>query len=333
MCNDICNVAVTNDMQASALIQGATATKTHTGGLWLDWDDYRFVDALARSGSVRGAARELNVNASTVTRRLDGLESRLGVALFTRSQRGMLLTQEGQEAVERLAVVRDELQQIERGIKGRDMRLEGRLRVAVPDVLAVHFLMRDLAQFTTQYPGIDLVLLPGYLNLNVAAGEADIAIRATEMPAESLVGRPLSRIALAVYGSRDYLRDRFAADQAEGVPWIDWAARGEVMSLYARLRERHFPQAKVHLRCNQIFMQHVAIREHMGLGVLPCIVGDADASLQRVPGVPSHPGPMLWLLTHPDLRSARRVQAFMTFVRDVFERRAEELADPADAES
>ncbi len=57
-----------------------------------DWDDYRYFAAVARNGSVRGAATRLGVNASTVTRRLDALEDRLGVMLFTRSQRGLQIT-------------------------------------------------------------------------------------------------------------------------------------------------------------------------------------------------------------------------------------------------
>ena len=68
-------------------------------------------------------------------------------------------------------------------------------------------------------------------------------------------------------------------------------------------------------------MQHAALRANMGLGILPCLLGEADEQLFRLPQMPVQEGPMLWLLTHPDLRNTRRIQVFMAFVRDLFARR------------
>lgn len=291
----------------------------------MDWDDYRFMESIARQGSVRGAAQALGVNASTVTRRLEGLEQRLGVLLFTRSQQGLKITDEGVEVVERLQQIGDQLRDIEVSLKGRDQRLEGRIRLAIPDVLAVNFLLNELAEFTDTYPGIDLELMPGYQNLDPARGEIDIVIRATETPPEAMVGRPLARVALAAYGSRRYVEHIGGVGDGSGASWVDWAAPGEVMTLYGQLRELHFPRAHVHLRCDQVLMQHAALRANMGLGILPCLLGDADDLLCRLPQMPVHEGPMMWLLTHPDLRNTRRIQVFMAFVRDLFSRRQLEL--------
>ena len=89
--------------------------------------------------------------------------------------------------VERLQQIGDQLRDIEVSLKGRDQRLEGRIRLAIPDVLAVNFLLNELAEFTDTYPGIDLELMPGYQNLDPARGEIDIVIRATETPPEVVV--------------------------------------------------------------------------------------------------------------------------------------------------
>ena len=203
----------------------------------MDWDDYRFMESIARQGSVRGAAQALGVNASTVTRRLEGLEQRLGVLLFSRSQQGLKITDEGVEVVERLQQIGDQLRDIEVSLKGRNQRLEGRIRLAIPDVLAVNFLLSELAEFTNTYPRIDLELMPGYQNLDLARGETDIAIRATETPPEAMVGRPLARVALAAYGSRRYVEHIGDVGDGSGAAWVDWAAPGEVMTLYGQLRE------------------------------------------------------------------------------------------------
>jgi DNA-binding transcriptional LysR family regulator len=291
----------------------------------VNWDDFRYFSAIARTGSVRGAAEQLGVNASTVTRRLDGLEQRLGVMLFTRSQQGLKITTEGAEVVQKVDAVGEQLRDIQTTLRGRDQRLEGRIRVAVPDVLAVNFLLADLAPFTERYPGIELELMPGYQNLDISAGETDIAIRATDSPPEDMVGRPLNKLALAAYGSKQFVADHQVLVELEGQAWIDWATEGEVMTLYAGLREQYFPGVHVHIRCDQVFMQHACIRANMGLGILPCYVGDNDDALLRLPHMPAQAGPTIWLLTHPDLRGAKRVQVFMEFVREVFTRRENEL--------
>jgi DNA-binding transcriptional LysR family regulator len=197
----------------------------------------------------------------------------------------------------------------------------------MPDVLAVSFLLADLAPFTEQYPNIDLHIMPGYQNLDLRAGHTDVAIRATEHPPEDMVGRPLSRIALAAYGSRQYVAEHEVLVDCSNAAWIDWARRGEVMSLYREQQQTYFPTVRTHVRCDQIFMQHACIRAHMGIGILPCFVGEEDETLMRLPHMPVHAGPNLWLLTHPDLRGARRVTVFMEFIRDVFANRQHELLE------
>jgi len=97
------------------------------------------------------------------------------------------------------------------------------------------------------------------------------------------------------------------------------------MALYEGKRREHFPGVRLRVRCDQIFMQHACISAHMGLGILPCFIGERDESLMRLPHLPVFASPMLWLLTHPDLRGSRRIHVFMEFVREVFVRREPDL--------
>ena len=186
----------------------------------MNWDDFRYFAAVARTGSVRGAAQQLGVNPSTVTRRVEALETDLGVLLFTRSAKGLHITPEGADVVQQVDQVGEQLREIESNLKGRDQRLEGRIRVAVPDVLAVSFLLADLAPFTEAYPAIDLELMPGYQNPDLRAGEMDVALVATDHPPEDMVGRPLSRVALAAYGSW-YVSDGVYLDGIISYGWSD----------------------------------------------------------------------------------------------------------------
>ena len=122
----------------------------------MDWDDVKYFSVVARTGSVRAAANELGVAASTVTRRLDHLEQRLGVVLLNRTPRGLSLTAAGDEVVAQVSQVESQLGQIELQLKGKDQRLAGTVRLAIPDAIAVSFLMEDLVRFNEQYPEIEI---------------------------------------------------------------------------------------------------------------------------------------------------------------------------------
>lgn len=295
----------------------------------MDWNDYHYFSTIAHAGSVRGAAKNLNVNPSTVTRRLEALESHLGVLLFARTAQGLRMTPEAAAVLSRVDTVAGQIDEVETILFGTDQRLAGRIRIAVPDVLAVNFLLADLAPFMEEYSDIDLEFVPSYEGLTLSPGQIDVAIRATENPPQDMVGRPLTQIALAAYASHDYLASHPGVDTGTGsIPtaWVDWAIEGETKSLYEQLQARYFPAAHIHIRCNQIMMQYSCMQASMGVGILPCFLAEADPKLVRLKQMPVQGGPTMWLLTHPALRKARRVQVFMQCLREVFAQRKDELA-------
>jgi DNA-binding transcriptional LysR family regulator len=291
----------------------------------VNWDDFRYFAAVARHGTVRGAAQSMSVNPSTVTRRIEQLEHDLGILLFTRSQHGLALTREATGVLPLVNGIADQFQTVESSLRGLDQRLEGKLRIAVPDVIATSFLLEELALFAARYTAIDIELVPGFQAQDLGTGGIDLAIRATERPPDHLVGRPLTPVALAAYGARHYVAEHQVMVSCAGAAWIDWAAQGEIMQLYAKLREKFFPDVHVHLRCDHIQMHHTAVRANMGLAILPCLLADADPELIRLPHMPVQKSPMLWMLSHPDHRGSRRLQVLMDFLREVFKARQDSL--------
>jgi DNA-binding transcriptional LysR family regulator len=287
----------------------------------MDWDDYRYFVAVVERQSVRGAAGLLGVNASTVTRRLDRLEEELGVLLFIRSPRGLTITTEGVEVAQRTEQIADQFRVMASALKGRDQRIAGRIRIAVPDVLASRILLSAFPAFTMRYPDIDLELIPGYQNIDLEAAQADIVIRVTNDPPESMIGRNYGPLALAAYAAPEFKKKNVNLD---AVAWVDWASESEVARFYEQLRQEFFANVKVAIRCDQIEMQRAAIVAGIGMGVLPCFVGDSDPELVRQTAMPVQPGPELWILTRPASRSVRRIQLFLAFLRDT-------LVDQADA--
>lgn len=292
----------------------------------MDWDDYRIFAAVVAQGSVRGAAQTLGVNASTVTRRLDQLEAKLGVSLLIRSTRGLTITTEGVDVAQRVEAIDALINQLEIEVKGRDQRMSGRIRIALPDVLATHLLLPEFAGFTALYPDINLELLPGYQHIDLESAKVDIAIRATNDPPETMVGRRIGPIAVGAYASGASDHAGFDAARIKGAAWVDWADTSEVSARYAYLRDQYFPDVKVAIRCDQIEMQRAAILANIGIGILPCFVGDADRRLVRLDVMPVEVVADLWVLTHPASRSVRRIQVLLAFLRDTLAGQAETLA-------
>lgn len=282
----------------------------------LDWDDLRMFATLARAGSVRRAAQDLEVHASTVTRRLDHFERQLDVKLFSRSPGGLQITAAGREVLARVEVVADQIAGLERAVAGRDQRLAGRLVVSLPDAMA-NLVMPRVAAFSASYPDIDVELVPGSTRPDVGRREVHCAIVVTDNPPEHLVGRRLGQYTVCVYATPEYLEghDPFAAPADCG--WVEWETSAEIRT---DIKAHTFPAVPVRARCRNVLLQLAAVRSSMGIAPLPCVLGDADPALVRVQPVQPLLAQEIWILTHPDLRNSARVREFMNVVAEVFKR-------------
>jgi DNA-binding transcriptional LysR family regulator len=290
-----------------------------------DWNDLRTFLAIARQGSLQGAARALGVNHSTVFRRLNALEARLAVRLFDRSARGYALNAVGEHMLASAERVEDEILALERRLLGGDVRLSGTLRVTTTDTLVHGVLGPHLRAFQTAYPAIELELFTGNAFFDLSKREADVALRPRRHPGDAMVGRRLAEIAVALYGGRDYLAARgrppsVAALDGHAVIIGD-ASLGHLPA--TRWLAERTPAGATMLRCNSWLSQFAAARAGLGLAALPCFLGDPAPELIRVlPPEPALAGE-LWLVTHPDLRRTARVRAFMeTLARGLRRERA-----------
>ena len=293
-----------------------------------NWDDYRFFVTLVQSGSVRASADRLGVNASTVTRRLDGLEGRLGVKLFVRSHAGLELTGDGSELYARLAPVASDLGDLEAALAGWGEEIAGTIRLTLPDVLAI-VLIPELRDFAAQHPAVRLEFIPNYRELDLDRGEADMAIRVTDQPPDTLIARQLGESRLGVYGSRDYLAEHDPYSAPESASWIESGLESVRAPAF---KNRYFARVPPGVRCNSVLLQQAAVAAGMGITLLPCAVGDADARLCRLGDLEALDAQPIWLLFHPDLRGAPRIRALSTYLQSVFSRLESRLLGMPNAE-
>jgi DNA-binding transcriptional LysR family regulator len=282
----------------------------------MDWSDLRIFLALARRRSVRSAGQLLAISHSTIARRIDIFEGRLGVRLFDRQTTGYALTAAGEELLKTAERVEDDINGAERRLVGQDAKLRGEIKVTMPDALATHLLMPDLASFATSYPEIELEVIFSYDALDLAQREADVAIRFVppgRSPAENLLGRRLLSIAQTVYATPEYLARHDLQAEPPTACWIGWADHAPFPQW---VRESPFPNIPARGRLYNVAIQLEATKQGMGLGMLPCFLGDCEPSLVRVPGAEPLRLFELWVLSHEDLRASARMRVFRDFVAE-----------------
>lgn len=285
----------------------------------LEWDDLRYVLAVAEAGSLAGAARELRVNHSTVLRRIAAFEQKLGLRLFERLPTGYVLTAGGEELVAAARSISGTVTELERRIAGQDLRLSGTLRITAPDTLMGSILPDILAEFGEAHPGIALEVAVSNLMFNLTKRDADVALRAADNPPATLVGRRIGKIAFAIYAAPAYLARHDHADLAEH----RWVGPDDTLAgtSVARWMQSKLPKSEIVLRADSLLaMQHAAVAG-LGLVALPCYLGDSVPALSCVRRPMPEMETALWILTHEDLRAAARVRAFTDFAYGAFRKR------------
>lgn len=275
----------------------------------MNWDDLRYVLALHRAKTLSAASRELDVNHTTVSRRVSALEAEVGARLFDKTPGGFVLTPAGEDILTTATRIEEEMLSLDRRVLGTDARLSGVLTVTTLDILATEH-AAEFTAFARAYPDIELELFVDNRVWSLTRREADVAIRVTNRPAEHLVGRRLGRLEYAVYAA-DALID--ACDDPTNLGayrWLRWPDRlgGEMTQAW---RRKHVPGVRWGMTIDSTLTTLAAIEAGAGVCHVPCIYGDRRPGLRRLRDVEPDFGSDLWLLTHPDLRHTARVRAFI----------------------
>lgn len=282
----------------------------------LSWDDLRIVKAIGETRSLVAAAAATGINQSTVFRRLGQIEESLGVRLFERRRTGYELSAAGAEVFALARRVELDIVAVSSRLEGLEQAPEGVLRIATNDSLAIHLLTPIFAQFRTLHPAVQIDLVIGNSALNLARGESDIAVRATNDPPENLVGRRVATIAWAPYGRAiDRSNGLLSADSLYRRVWVTYADELSSIKAARRIDSEVAPQ-DIAYRVNSVEGVAAAIYAGLGIGYLPCLVGDCDPRLTRIGAIDPALSDELWLLTHPDLRKSGRVHAFLEYCAD-----------------
>lgn len=282
-----------------------------------DWNDLKHFLAVARHGSTIAAAKALGLSQSTVHRRLEELERRLGRQLVVRHASGYKLTEVGQDMMASALRVEDAALAFERRLAASDLGLSGTVRMTCP-IAAGARLMRSplMAKFNARYPNVRVEFILNDKLFDLAKGEADIAIRSTAPYDDALFGRKIADCRWAIYGSRVYVERHGGIDDVSdlgrhAVALLDVESRRHVTKGWL---EKVAPQARVAARCNSMTALVSAARSGVGLVALPMIVADGEQGLVFVYGPVPDLTTNFYLLIHRDMRGTPRVRALFDFM-------------------
>jgi len=270
----------------------------------MQWDDARIFLAVAREGSFSSAAKRLGVQHSTVSRRIGALEKKLATPLVERKASGYVLTKAGEELKKSASRIENELLSFEGEVGGQTEDAGGELRVTAIANMASSVLMPYFARFSAAHPRIELNVQVTNNSVRLSEREADVAIRQTNKPMETLIGTRLTTVASAVYGSRDYCRAVKSGRAVE--KWIGV----DCCEYHRAWTKQAWPQAEHEFYVDETSLTLAALKEGLGVGFLPCFLGDKDPELTRFREPDKQHELGLWLLYHRDLRNIKRVTLF-----------------------
>ena len=276
-----------------------------------NWNDLRFFLMVARTGSTMAASRQLRVSQATVSRRLTELEAQLGVQLFTHQASGYSLTARGEALLPLAEAVELEVDRFGHAVGAEMRRISGRVRLTTVESAANSWVIPALRVLSERYPDIEVEVIATDANLDLARGEADIAIRFGPMPdQESLIVRHLVALEETFYAKRELVAKL-------GLP-VDHAgiARYPIITdsidrtgRFSRWIEVNVPDGRIVHRVNSLSGLVAGVRAGIGAALLPSIMGDDLRDLVRLMPPIEELSTPCWMVTTRAARSQPHIRA------------------------
>lgn len=292
-----------------------------------NWDNLRVFLGVARAQSALEASHALDMNQSTISRRLQRLEEDIGSKLFDRSSQGHRLTSAGHRLLEHVEKLESTLAMVESDVFGDSLALTGEIRLGATEGFGSYFLAPHLAHFCTRHPGITVDLLPMPRNINLSKREADASVTVDRPTIDSFVTCKLAEYRLLPYATREYLRRHPPIHGVTDLPghrWIDYVD-DLVFAKQQFSLQTWLPGAKPFMRSTSVIAQFQAVRSGLGVAVLPCFLGAASKEL--VPILPAQIDitRTFWLVAPQERRELARIKALWDYLRRVADANADFL--------
>ncbi len=286
----------------------------------MNWNDARVFLALVRQQTLRAAARELNVDQATVSRRIAAMEQALGSTLFLRTVSGYQLTGVGESVLDVAERMEASAIELVRRAQGQDSALSGEVRVTTTDSLAVDFVIPAVARLQARHPDVRIALNSSSDVLNLSRRDADIAIRTLKPDNPDLVVRRLASWTMGLFAAQGYL-------DLHGEPQPGTAFAGHDIVMYEpylndgrelALVGEPISAGRIVMTGNTSIMVRNAIKAGIGVGEIPVYMGQQDGLVHLWPARERSTPYEVWMVTHGDFRYTARIRAVVDALVQAF---------------
>ncbi len=282
-----------------------------------DWNDLKAFLAVARGGSTLAASKTLKINQTTVARRIEALEANVGLKLFERGQTGSRLTEAGEALLAEAERMEAAAAAFGSRAAAHQRGMAGTLKVTATEILANLAVTPALGEFRQLFPDVKIDLIVSDFPLDLAAGEADVAIRSgIALTVSDLVARKLADFDFALYCSRDYAARRGVLSSLDDLRNHDLiGGDGNHIPLPGMrwMFERAGGAEPAHTS-NSMTNLSIAVKAGLGIAPLGCLLADIDPELIQCSEVIPELRAGSWLVTRPELKDTPRVRAFIDFI-------------------
>ncbi|WP_299936682.1 LysR family transcriptional regulator [uncultured Pelagimonas sp.] len=269
------------------------------------WDDLKTVMVLVQRRSLAEAAKVLGISYTTVARRVTRLETQLQQGLFIRQPDGYQPTEAGLLVAKHAEQMQAAEHDMMRGLTGGDTRLQGKLTVTAPQLMIAYVFAPVLKQFQTAHPAVDLQIRATNDVLDLTRREADLAIRVSRSPGDSLTGLRLAEQETASFATQEWA-DRYRSNPQGPMDWIVYAAHKSLPEMVLEAA----PGSRICFRFDDMVAMAGAAQAGLGVVRMPVFLGRALPGLVQLPILPPQPYADIWVVGHPDVWPSARVTAF-----------------------
>ncbi|HEY9010434.1 MAG TPA: LysR family transcriptional regulator [Devosia sp.] len=287
----------------------------------LDWDKLRIFHTAAESGSFTHAAEKLNMSQSAVSRQISALEEDLGLKLFIRHARGLVLTEVGEQLFRTAHRMHWELQQVETQMSESQDVPTGPLLVNTTVGIGSTWLSSRVHEFLMLYPDIQIEIKLNDAELDLAMREADVAIRLHRPNQSEMIQRKLFTVHNHFYASKDYLAQHGEPKSVEELDNHRIISFGEPVPSYLgdinyleRIGRPDSSPRRAAMKVNAIYGMMQAARAGIGIAMLPDYVTENEDNLMRVLSGIELPAYEAYFVYPPALKNSKRVGVFRDFL-------------------
>lgn len=282
-----------------------------------DWNRARAFLVTAEEGSLSAAARALGMAQPTLGRQVDALEDELGIVLFERAGRGLILTPSGLELLDHVRSMGEAAGRVSLAASGQSQSVEGSIRITASEIEAAYLLPPIVRKLRLEVPGITVDIVASNAAIDLRRREADIAVRSFRPEEPALIARKIREDAARLYATPEYLASvgnpKTAADAARatfvGFDETDRYLNGLNASGLG------LTQANIRALSASHLVHWALVRAGVGIGIVPDVIGDADPTVVRVFDDVFQPMMFpMWLTTHRELNTSRRVRTVFDFL-------------------